>query len=222
MTNRTSVSFNINKKNWNNNHTFPDIIYVDTCSIMDMIMQRRYGRITEDYINELSNRNGMITWSQHTIDEITQIIHVDEYFKLARVKNITAKKAWKEAESTATDLESSSIAQSVISQVDSITGILEQFGAQTTVDERELTIVTKHVYGNYGGNLQDSKHYAIANLSGVNNILTQDDDFLRYPQLNVFGASNGIIKNYYSTNNPIGYKDIRDGFNIKSEDENAS
>lgn len=222
---RTSASFDINKKNWPNNHTFPDMIYIDTCSVMDMVLQRQHGQLTEDYISELIKRDGMITWSQHTIDEITQLIHVDQYFKLAKskkIKPIKNKGIWKLAEDTATDVESSSIAQIVVSEVDNITTLLEQFGSQTTVSDNDVNLLTKNIYSSYGGNQQDSKHFAIANLTGVNNILTQDSGFLRYPTVNIFGSSNQIVQNYNVNQNPVIYTDYKKLLITDSKDENVS
>lgn len=228
--NRTSISFDIHRTNWNNKYLFPDIVYIDTCAIMDIFQQRTHGQVTEDYIKELVNRDGMIIWSQHTIDEITQFYHVDHYHKLAKSKNITGNKAWKKAEDTATDQESVNIAQSVLNQVNKVIKYLEQFGVQTDVDVTDSKLVndlTRTVYSRYGGNQYDSKHFVIAHLSGVNNILTQDSGYLRYPNVNIFGASNELVKNSKSGQAWNSYIDLSKLLHDKEDDdennkENAS
>ncbi|NEX77365.1 hypothetical protein G4Z05_00410 [Bacillus thermocopriae] len=225
---RTSVSFDIDKKNWNNKNTFPDFVYTDANSVLEIFFNRQYGQVTEDYINELvNNRNGFITWSQHTIDEITQVIHVDEYFKLAKAKKIRGKNIWKVAENTATEKESISIAQNVLTKVDSIITTLEQFGGKTEVDEQATNALTKHIYLNYGLSIKDAKHLAIANLSGINNILTHDAGFLRFPNINVYGASKEIVRNYIPGQAPSPYVDLSKQLILQQseeeiEDENAS
>jgi predicted nucleic acid-binding protein len=195
---RTSLSFDINKQNWKNTNTFSKMIYVDTNSIIDIFEQRPNGQLTEDYIKETANRDGMIIWSQHTIDEITDFVHVDQYKKYAKangIKNNHIKAGWKIAEDTVTDLESIHIAINVNQSVEQITSYLEQFGVKTEVDQHLMTNLSRVIYSTYGGNRKDSLHVAIANLSGVNDILTQDSGFLRFPHLNIFGASHGITSN---------------------------
>ncbi|MED0688208.1 hypothetical protein [Anoxybacillus ayderensis] len=209
--NRTSISFDIRKENWNNKFLFPDIIYIDTCAIIDIFMERKHGSLTEQYIHELINRDGMITWSQHTVNEIIQFVHVDTYSKIAKKKNITGNKAWKIAENIASDEESRKAAETTMNKVYRIIEYLEQFGMQTDVDIANpqcVETLTTELYLGYGGNQYDARHVAIANISGVNNILTQDGGYLRYPSLNIFGASKELVSNYNMNQSPNPYLDL--------------
>lgn len=205
---KQSLSFDINNLNWGNKNMFPEVIYVDTCSILDMTLLRTNGQVTEDYLKELNNHSGIITWSQHTIDEMIQVFHVNEYFNLANSKNIRTKKAWKIAEDTASNQESSLIAQRVLSTVNNVVETLEQFGVQSDVEALKVNELTMKIYSSYGGNLADSKHVAIANLSGTNNILTADKGYLRYPSLNIFGASSGITSGHNNNQLPNDFVDL--------------
>lgn len=197
--NKPSIAIDINKSNWNNDNTFTDIIYIDTNSIIEISKQRKYGRLIEDYLIELNSRSGIIIWSQHTIDELVDFLHVDHYYKYAKANGITdtpRKKAWKIAEDTVTNSESINIAQNVYKEADQITSYLEQFGLQTEVDTNLAHQLSRAIHSSSGNNLKDAKHVAAANLSGTNNILTLDAGFLRFSDLNVFGASYEIQKHY--------------------------
>lgn len=209
---------------------FPDFVYIDTNSILDIMEQRPHGQLTEEFIKETVRRDGMITWSQHTLDEVIDFIHVDQYIKYARSNNIQGnnrKAGWKIAEDRASDKDSALIAKNVVSKVDQLVLYLEQFGEQTDVDESELTLLTKKVYETYGGNRKDSKHIAAANLSGVNNILTQDGGFIKYP-VNIYGSSKQLVQNSVNGQSPKPFIDLRETFGMKQiiienqEDENAS
>lgn len=197
------------------------MVYVDTNSALEIFFNRRHGKRTENYIVELVKRNGMIVWSQHTIDEITQIIHVSEYNKIAKANNISS---WKDAENAATDLESSNHAKTVLTQVDTVTMYLEQFGDKTDVDERSLNLLTRQIYSEQGTNQQDSKHLAIANLTGTNNILTHDAGFLRFQNVNVYGSSYEIVQANQPRQLPASYVDLSERLLLTDslEDENVS
>ena len=174
-------------------------------------MQREHGSLTEQYIHELINRDGMITWSQHTINEIIQFIHVDTYSKIAKEKNIKGNKSWKIAENSATNKESRKAAEITMNKVYKIIEYLEQFGMQTDVDitnSRYVESLTTELYLGYGGNQYDARHVAIANISGINNILTQDGGYLRYPSLNIFGSSKELVNNYKINQSPNPYFDL--------------
>lgn len=203
---------------------FPEMVYIDTNAVLDIVEQRQMGQITEQYLNELVSKDGMITWSQHTIEEITDFFHVDSYKKIAKIKQIKnnhIKSGWKIAEDQATDQESRAVSQNVNTQVDKVVSFLEQYGLPTNADEEEVAFLTKEIYASYGGNRKDSKHVAMANLSGTNNILTQDSGYLRYPNINVYGASNQIMVEFQNSPKPsVDYIDFNTLFN-KSDDINS-
>ncbi|HDR6633180.1 TPA: PIN domain-containing protein [Bacillus cereus] len=218
--NRTSVSFDISRGNWGNQHIFPDMLYIDTNSIIDIFEQRTHGQLIEDYLNELIKRDGMIIWSQHTIDEIIDFVHYDYYAKLAKQKNIKrSQKAapYKIVENTVTDAESSEIAEKVMIKVDTIQEYLEQFGSQVVQEEREVNELARSIYIGHGNNRKDCKHVAAANLEGTNNILTQDSGFLRFPNMNVYGSSLALVNGYKTIQGPSGYIDLSQTFASKQE-----
>ncbi|MBN8236844.1 hypothetical protein JF544_16420 [Halobacillus kuroshimensis] len=218
---RTSVAIDIHSQNWNNNNAFSQVVYIDTNAIIDIFEQRPNGQATEDYIKELVNQNGLIIWSDHTMDELTDFVHVNEYISYARangVQRMGRKHPWKVAEDIVSDQQSANIASTVHTKMDQITTYLEQFGMQADVEFNKAKELTKEVHMHYGGNRKDSKHVAIANLNGVNDILTHDSGFLRYP-VNVFGAS-AEIKNNYDPNMPHSqYVDLSESLLKKEDDE---
>lgn len=207
---RTSVAFDINNLS---NTMIPDVVYIDTCSVMDIAVQRNLGADTETFLQTLNQHDSIITWSQFTIDEIIKFYHVDTYIAYANQNKIKPYKntpAWKIAENIVSDLESSNLAKQIMTKVEKTTLFLEQYGVQTEVDEKELVLLTNEIFKQYGGNQQDSKHVAIASLSGTNNFLTSDSGFLKYPHTNVYGASNKIVNNFKSTNTPNDYVNLND------------
>lgn len=217
--NRTSVSFDINRGNWGNRHIFPDVVYADTNSVVDIFAQRTHGQLVEDYLKRLIQNDGMIIWSQHTMNEITDFVHYNQYIQLADQKNIIGNKRMKIAEDTATDIESREIAEKVIMQTDSIKGYLEQFGTQVEQDEQKVIELARRLYGSHGNSMKDCRHVASANLEGVNSILTQDVGFLRFPNLNVYGASYKLKQGYKTSNTPAPYIDLSTLGNSEDEKE---
>lgn len=218
--NRTSSSFSIKKGNWNNDAIFPELIYIDTNVVLDIMEQRNFGILSEEYLIELIRRKGMITWSDHLIDEIRDFFHRQVYFKEAEKIGIPTgirTHAYKWLEDTATDQESSFYSQQVVSKVEKTKQYLEQFGLQNDPDHKEVYKLSEELY-KYGSNFQDSKHVAIATLSGTNNILTHDSGFLRYPHTNVLGASKAIVNNYNSiTNNTNHFIDLSNVSKIENK-----
>lgn len=223
--NNSSVPIDINRSNWSNKNTFTEIIYIDTNAVIDIVAQRPKGLITESYLQELVKRDGMITWSQHTLDEITDFFHVNEYIQYAKSNGIqgNSKKApWKLAEDTISNSDSIILSQNVVSKVGSVMQYLEQFGIKTEVDNHDMIDLTKDIYLQFGGNRKDSQHMAISNLSGINSILTQDSGFLRYPHLNVFSASHKVASQYDANQKHAKYIDLRNSDSISEEDEEVS
>ncbi|MGP9039828.1 PIN domain-containing protein [Cytobacillus kochii] len=206
------VVYNIRKASWSNMYTFPDMIYIDTNAVIDIFQNRPYGQLTEDYFKELNKKNGMIVWSSFTMDEVSTVLHNSAYQNLADYKNISAKDrtpAFKIAENTASRKESIQIATSVETQKEQIQSYLEQFGGQTDVTERNASVIASHIYKTTGLSPKDSKHVAISNLSGINNILTQDAGFLRVSDINIFGSSQTLV-NKSSNKTPNNYVNIQE------------
>lgn len=221
---RTSAAFDINKSNWGNKDMFPDMIYIDTNAILDISLQRSKGRLTQDFLLELIKKDGMLVWSQHVIDEVTDFIHTNEYIQLAKSKGLDHSK-WKYLENSATDKESAIIAQTVNQKVERIEVYLEQFGDKTDVPEIDKLHLSRSIYTNFGGNRKDAEHVAIANLTGINNFLTQDQGFLRYPNVNVYGASREITSNYQIGQASAPYVDLNrfnDLQNVSESDEESA
>lgn len=221
--NRTSSSFSIRKPNWRNSDTFPDFLYIDTNVVLDIMEQRSHGQLSEDYLKELVKRGGMITWSNHLMEELTDYFHYQIYtqesLKLgtARSGNTHPRKV---LENSATDQDSANYAKQVLQKVTGAKNYLRQLGVQSDPDVEEVNELATHLYSNYGSNLKDSKHVAIANLSGTNNILTQDSGFLRYPEVNIFGSSNGINTNVNSAVKDVnGFLDLRTLFKNNDNEE---
>lgn len=208
---RTSVSFDINSSNWGNHHMFPEAVYIDTNSAINIAEQKSAGKLAEDYINELIQRDGFIIWSHHTIDELSGVLHVNHYKRIAKSKNIKGDHryaAHKIAENTATDQESIAAAQTVTGELERIVNYLEQFGMQVDAEETHVNELTNHIYTSYGNSKKDAKHIAIANINGVNNFLTQDGGFLRFPHINVFGSSQEISQTYNASQLPAPFIDL--------------
>ncbi|ATB52747.1 PIN domain protein [Caldibacillus phage CBP1] len=226
--NRTSTSFSIRKESWNNQSVFPDLIYIDTNVVLDIMEQRTYGRISEEYLKELVRRDGMIIWSRQLIDELIDFFHYQIYKEEASNKNIIVPKGinatpGKWLENIATDSDSANYARQVLEKVENVTKYLEQFGVQDDPDHEEVNSLGLKIYSEYGGNRKDSMHVANAILSGTNNILTHDAGFLRYPYINVFGASKAIVNSNTSINNPNDFVDLRELFEKdEKKDENKA
>jgi predicted nucleic acid-binding protein len=214
--NQTSKSFDINKRNWNNTSTFPDMIYLDTNAVLEIAMQRTHGQLLEDFLIELRKRNGFAIWSDHTLNEVLDVVHYDEYVTYAKQQNLkgnSKKSAWKLAEDSASEQESIKISNNVANKVDVINTYLEQYGFLAETPLSTVEGLSKKIYQNYGGNRKDAKHIAYANVLGVNNILTLDGGILRYPNLNVYGSSQTLVQNYQPGQKPIEFKDLKEIFN---------
>ncbi len=78
-----------------------------------------------------------------------------------------------------------------------------QYGFE--IDDNDLNKVEKiahALYLKYGGGIKDGKHIAHANLAGVNCFLSQDPGLLRYPGVNVYGASRSLLAHVNINQNP--------------------
>lgn len=213
---RTSTSFSIRKSNWNTSGLFPELIYIDTNVVLDIMEQRSYGEISEEYLQELIQKDGMITWSNHLIEELHDFFHYqiynEEAEKIGVPSNINNPHKW--LENTATDQQSSVLNKLVVQKVNQAIEYLEQFGVQFDPPNTvEVNNLATNLYANYGTNYKDSKHVAIATLAGTNNILTQDAGYLKFPNVNVFGASSKIVNNSNSiVNDSNSFVDLRELF----------
>lgn len=212
----TSTAFYVHKSNWGNSNLFPDIIYIDTCAIRDIFEKRTHGILMDQYLQELNNQDGMIIWSQNVIDELIDFLNVDEYKKLAK-NNGLSQDEFKKAENNATRHDYEIIGENIYNRLGVITNYLEQFGVQTDNDFHDVVNIGKQLHTKYGGNRKDAYHVADSLLSGVNNILTQDGGFLRYPNLNVFGASKKMKDNYVSAQQHLDYIDIKKLLDLETE-----
>jgi len=186
----------------NNNSTnvFPnDFLYLDANPIIDIISpnSNKVGAKLEHYIQDFAGKsNGVVVWSNHTVDEVRSFIHTSEYIKYAKKNGIKSPyndgKDWKHVENTLDQSNMISLNQTVDNTTNAVFRLLEQYGEKFRVDEEIVEKVTNYLYTTYGGNYPDAKHVAIANLLSVNNILSSDIGISRYPNLNLFGISNQI------------------------------
>lgn len=227
MSHNTSTAFSIRRDNWCNKNVFPDMVYIDTNVVLDIMERRKYWKTSEEYLKELVKRDGMIIWSSHVIDEVIDFFHYQVYEEAASqitVPNNISPPNWKWLENNATDIESSNYANQVLEKVNNTIQYLEQFGVQSDPDLNEVIPLTLQLYSKFGLNRKDARHVAIATLSGTNNILTHDSGFLRFPHTNVFGASKAIVENTNLViNDPNNYVDLRELLNenrdVNSEED---
>lgn len=215
----SSMAFNIRESQRGNRNIFPEIIYLDANPAIDIANQRTYGKVLEGYIQDLARKGKMITWSEVTKEEVTGVIHNSKYDTYADQHDIKdeyytngnfRRPARKVAEGIVSQQEATLISLEVLSETDKIFQVLEQYGMQLeNQDEQEIKQIRNYLYGNYGGGLKDAKHIAYANLSGVNNILSNDSGLLRYPCINVYGASVTVINFSNSKQLPVPYIDMK-------------
>ena len=228
MNNYTSLAFSIRKQS-GNTFVFPDLIYIDTNSILDVVLNRTYGSLVEQYWRELVRNDGMIIWSRHTVEEVINTVHINEYIVYAEQQGINdilypdgkiKKFAWKVAEDKVSNQESSLIASTVMTKVNSVFATLEQYGLESdNINDKELNQLANALYRNYGGSLKDAKHVASANLSETNYILSQDSGILRYPAQNVLGASKKLLCYTNSNQTPVDFIDLSLIANADENDE---
>ena len=175
----------------------PDVLYLDANAILDVALSRKYGQDVDNYLEHVVSNNGMITWSALTIYEVRNIIHVNEYTKFADAQGIQPdgnRKAWKMAEDSASKPDARRISEFVLGLTDQIFEKLENnYGLPLEAgNDRAHTHLADRLYLTCGGGFPDALHVAIANVAGINSLLTQDAHFLTYPYVNVFGASQEI------------------------------
>ncbi len=208
----SSVAFNLRACNNSTFNIYPDVVYVETNTIMDVILGRTYKEINITYWEKLIANGCMITWSYHTVDEVTNVIHHNEYrnysIKNNIVSNIPYKQDWKFAEDTMGSLESRAMAQDIVKKSDSFFRTLGKCGLPLELDYSVGAELGKSLYTNYGGSLADAKHVACTNSGGINSIMTHDSGILRYPGLNVLGASKSLIENSNPSSKLIEYVDL--------------
>jgi len=234
MSSSPSKAFSIRKATWVNQATFPDIIYIDANPALDILFQRTYGQLVEDYWAELVRRDGMITWSPYTIDEILNVLHTNKYIQYADANSVgpqynstnrtIIKPAWKVAEDTISKKDSIQLASQIHQEVNSLISRLQQYGLEVDkTNENEVRLLTTEIYKNCGGSFKDAKHVAFANLNQVNNIMSHDPGFLRIPGQNVFGATASLL-NHVSANqtSQVNFIDLGSYFNIKSPEQDSS
>lgn len=200
-----------------NGNLLPDMVYVDSCSLIDMTTNRERGEATQRFIDTIQSNDGIITWSEFTINELTQFLHVGEYMDLAAEKslNLRNRPDWKRAENTATNEEALRISVSVMEKVVQTEAVLKELGMALDIPGN-LQSAAMSIYRKYGGNLADAQHVAVANHNGVNSILTADNGFHRYPTLNIFTANvnvDGIVSMKSNTSS------LNDYINLLSSDE---
>lgn len=198
-----TLTFNIRDLSNLDTSLLSDVNYLDTCSLIDLIANRDRKQSTEDFLKLLYTTGNMITWSSHTIEELIQFLHVNEYKNLARQRNIHAynnKAAWKVAEDRATSQEATLISTTVTSKVSQIETLLNQYGLMIDVP-RDLHSRSTKIYNKYGGNLADAKHIAIASANEINSFITADNGFVKYPNQNLYSANTNLSNTIPLSNN---------------------
>lgn len=217
LRNSTSFAFSILKQAWKFPHTFPELQYVEANPILDVYGNRRYGSLIEEYWAELYHRGGMITWSQHTVDEVNDVISGYKYTDYAIQNGIKEQilsdgnkiPAHKVAENTVPDPISIQIALSVQKDTNDIFNKLRQYGLPIeNIPIEEVDELTKYLHGKYGGTRKDAKHIAWANLGGTNDILSNDCGLLRFPSVNIYGASWVLRNEMVPHQNPVQFVDL--------------
>lgn len=200
--NSPATAFDIRKTNWNNNDIFPDCIYIDTNAVLEMVIPgRTYGSETKDYVSELINRNGIVTWSPFVVAELYDFYQY--YFNNTNGK--TAGQSPKDFENAADKLNSTRVGLLVSQKVADTQRFLNTIGVPLEVSNMdEIMFKSNDILTQYGNNIKDANHIAVCFENGINDILTHDakhgNGMLRYDGMNVYGASNGIVSNYSSTN----------------------
>lgn len=214
-----SICIDITRSNWSNQNVFPydGIAYIDTNSVINLSNKQQVGQDIDNFIKEfVGNHNGMITWSQATINELLDYYTVDEYILKARsegIKPVGNLRPWKVLENNVTNQESSSLNEKALIRLDNIEGYLMMYG-EKMADEPQSKIDkgVREIMRNYGGSRKDGEHFYMAYSSGINCIITQDtaseNGFLRYPNLNIFGNSKVIKNNYDKSAELLTFKEI--------------
>lgn len=159
----------------------------------------------------------MLTWSEHTKDEVTDVIIGYKYTDYAIQNGIKAQiksngniiPAHKVAENSASTATSIAIALSVQKDISDLFNKLRQYGLPIeNVPPDQVNDLTKYLHSNYGGTRKDAKHVAWANLGGTNDILSNDGGILRFPSVNVYGASWSVRKEMVPNQVPVLYTDL--------------
>lgn len=221
MNNLQSAAFSTRNTNWNNENTFPEIIYLDTNPIINIMKQGNHSQSDTNYIKELFNRGGIVSWSHHTEQELRDYLHVNEYIRyslnnraaLEAQRGNTDKPLWKVAEDKVSNQVSKQIAIDVHDKAESIFGELRNYGLLLDGKEfcdNEIVELTRFIYSECGGSEKDARHIAFANLYEINNIFSHDAGLLRYSFQNVFGGSNGIVNNCKNGQAPIDFTSFKE------------
>jgi hypothetical protein len=216
LRNSTSFAFSILKVAWKNPNTFPALLYVDANPVLDVLRNRQYGSLIEEYWAELVRRDSMITWSEHTEDEVTDVISIYKYSEYALRNGIQEQTlfgnkipAYKVAENIVSEADSVAIALSVQNDASDIFKRLRLYVLPIdSVPEDEVSKLTRYIYTNFGGTRKDARHVALANLSGTNDIQSNDVGLLRFPSINVFGASQVLRNEMVANQTPVQFFDF--------------
>lgn len=196
MTINSSNCYDISRNNWSDPNLFPSELYLDTNVAVDLIARRNNSYEIERFLKEFSiNKGNTLFWSTHTENELLDCLHVDTYQSNAS-KYGYKRNEWKKMENEISNSDSAKLAQEALNRYQSGLTVLNQFGSLLSDEPDNLPKKVTTIYTTYGGNRKDAEHIAFANSYEINNILTNDSGFLRFPDQNIFGLSKTIKENY--------------------------
>lgn len=197
--------FNIHKRNWESKYIFPEMMYLDSNTVIDWVTRGQGAYNIEKYLKELKEvHKGEIYWSELTETEMFNYIHRNEYEKFSR--SYFENPNWKKAENEASSSEAIEINRKVVQRFSSYKNTISNYGSALQYSKSSISNVATNIYQSCGGSIQDAEHVAIANSYGINNIMTRDTadgkGFIRYNDINIFGESKSIRSLYDSNAKP--------------------
>ncbi len=181
----------------------PDDCYIDTNAIVELALNRRYNTDVADFLIAASANNTLITFSDHTLDELLHTIHVSVYEEEAKKAGFTG--GWKEYENSGANH-----GQAVWDKYTEAIATLESYAGDVLLKLENpspddiMECVRKLML--HGVAPKDAKHVSIMHLNGVNSVFTLDAGYVRAPNLNIYSPSNGLLKHVIKGSNTIPYQ----------------
>ncbi|APB77367.1 hypothetical protein PPYC2_21520 [Paenibacillus polymyxa] len=191
---------------------YPDIAYVDTNAVVEIIFNRTFQSQVTDFFMESAKRNNILVYSDHVLDEIIDCLQTEILKEEATANGFVPNKSlkmplYKQYESSSGVNVGPKVSSKFCEVVDLLGAGSNVFYKLESPPAHILRFKTDR-YIHHGISPKDAKHLAIAHYHKINNIFTLDGGMTKAPDFNVYGPNRSVTKHSTSGNSPLAFSDV--------------